>query len=534
MQVGFDKALGLGFKALQRGGGLIENTKWLKNSVGFLASSPFFDENVINGPKEKRVNPPPSGIFTALRRYVPTYGYILSLVCLGVGKLINKFLPPLEEGKAPPFLIGVAKTFIKWASTLIPLITLYSQFKGYQVEYQCPITGKILQDAAKYSDLLKTAKEGDGVYSSLLIAKNKPLRFKEIEEKVVSSTTSNVRNNVIRRIYWGPTGTGKTEAMRKNCIEIIETIGKEKVEVLSVECQALKQHIHRIMETSGDLLSLANMASEIAGEQVGEAASNIASWNTTNQVNELKKYFACVRLLAKEQLEKGEGYRFVLLLDEVDKLREFAIENRTNQNPDGEMNWELLIEISNELKALFRDPNIDLFATSNINMNEFFGLGGNYSIFRIRDQLEKTPLGPSHASIVPCQVKLDKPDLKQQSDIAAGYIMLGQKKLNETDDQFFDHSLKEIISDKMSTDRLDKETAIARIVEDEIYSKMEESKKSLFENDFRSREVEISVKDALNSLFSGSQRNNNKLTLEKIKESLLEVMVRLHQDTSGK
>lgn len=527
MQLGLDKALSFGFKAIQRGGGLLENSKSLKSVAGFLASSPLFDENIINGPKEKRVTPPPSGPLTFIRRYIPTYGYILSLVCSGLSMFLNKFFPVTQEGNNHPWYVGIAKLGTKLISVVLPLMTLYSQVKGYQIEYQCPETGKVLQNAAKYSELLEPVKN-----EQLVEAQGKPIRLKKKEEERVSETTRNARDNVVKRIYYGPTGTGKTIIMRRDAAKLIDLIGKDKIIVVPTEAQELETEIELIMKQSGgwanmaDLAGeLAGMASQSAGNTVGQVAANAASWNTTNKVGELKKYFALIKLAAAEQVQAKKGNRYVFLLDEIDKLREFAIVNRTQENnQQGEMDWDLLQEISNELKSLFRDPNIDLIATSNIHMNEFFGLSGPYQIFNNRGELEKTALGPAHASIVPTQVLLDKPDLEQQSGIAAGYIIQMQERLKENDDQFFAEDLRRLIQERMKQDSIIKEEASARIIQEKIYGDMSPETKVVFESDFRSRDVEIATSKVLNLLFSDSKRNNTKLGLKGIGDGLCDIM----------
>lgn len=532
MQVGLDKALGLGFKAIQKGGGLVENTKWLKNAAGFLASSPFFDENVINGPKEKRVSPPPSGPLTFIRRYIPTYGYILSLVCGVAYRLLNKLFPVTQgidgQVQSQSWFVGIGKTLTNLTSLVLPLLTLYSQTKGYQIEYQCPETGKVLQNATKFSDLLQTNDN-----ERLSEAVGKPIRLKKKEEEQVSDTTRNATNSVIKRIYYGPTGTGKTIIMRRDAAKLVNLTGKDKVIVLQVEGQELKTKIELIMKQTGGWMQIADLAGDVAslasegaGSTVGQVAGNVASWNSTNQVGELKKYFALIKLAAAEHVREAKGNRYLFLLDEIDKLREFAIINITPQNPKGEIDWELLQEISNELKSLFRDPNIDLIATSNIHMNEFFGLSGPYKIFNKREEIEKTALGPAHASIVPTQVLLDKPDLKQQSDIAAGYIIQRQEKLNENDDQFFDKNLVEFIQEKMREGRA-KEEVLAEIIKEKIYDSMGNEVKILFENDFRSRDVEFAAQKALNYLFTDSKRNTTKLSIEGIATGLLDIMEKI-------
>lgn len=452
------------FTGLQKGDTFVDNYPWLKTTVGFLGSSLAFDENRVWGPLEKRDKEKPKGFFTFVRRYCLANGYILgALGAIGMF-VMNKFVK-VEEGKQPGILHALGNLGTMVLTVGAPIIALYSQMKGVNVGWQCGKAGKTLSDLEKLLPSFEERKNSELVQKT----QNSPLRFRQDEKEGIENAAN--RKN-IRKIFIGPSGTGKTEAMDYVAGKIVEQEGADKVLVHKIECQKLRTLIESILQKKGQWLDLASSANSSLAE--------VVAWNSSNKVKELMTVFDGV--LIKAQEAKKQNKRYVLQLDELDKLKDFAVYEKDGHEY---IDLKMFKDISVKLKDVWDSTEkegieLDILATSNVDINKLFGVGTLFqgTLQESLKLLGESALGPTHHRLRGDQCPVSLPDPLTQARIAAVYLLKVKNDLSETDEQLFDMDILAQIRNKSSDS--EREDALTKYIYENIYQKLEKSNPQLF------------------------------------------------------
>ncbi|MBI3590190.1 MAG: hypothetical protein HY094_02290 [Candidatus Melainabacteria bacterium] len=454
--------------ALHKGATFIDRYKWMKSAVGFLGSSLVFDENKLYGPPEKRSKEKPSGITAFLRRYVLANGYIIGALAWIAKYILSKTYQP-KEGEQPSLIRSLTNlgTFI--LSIGAPIVALYSQIKGINVEWQCGEAGKVFALTDSFADNIlkpidnkKLVEEAD--YLQRIIRLDNGSDNEEgvtLQEQVESEFNASEGRKIILQ---GISQTGKSVSMRMIAGKLVKKWGLDKVIVKELNCTNMFEQIKAKLENEGGLASLlAAVPLDGAGEVKAQAAVLMSSSGTDVLVNLLKR----ISLEAKEAKEKG--LKYIVLWDELDKIWR-VVSGGGGESASYDPNLIGLVAV--EIQKLIEDKNLNIIFTSNTPALEMCTTVGGNS--------ETSPLVGLARRLHDRRIEFDYHLPHTQARIVASYLLDIQRRLKAVDAEIFDNDiLPKLIGYR---DDQDKEKKLAEVLFEQIFdrTKMSDDKKEVY------------------------------------------------------
>ena len=251
-----------------------------------------------------------------------SYGYIVSAITA----VVNFFLKrKTVEGEQPKFSTLLTKLGTNILMIATPIVTLYSQIKGFPILLQAGEEGK---DQAQLESLGGSKLELRDKDYLIKAATNPIQRFNTgcgpdgkqiiVEGRALKDEDSNLKtisnNEEIRVGLIGPQGTGKSTGSDIVVGNILKQKGKDNCVVLMLDCKKIKHVIDEHLQAQGAYEDLSQMG--------GDLIQNAMAAKKMKSTEFLTLYMKDVIQKAKEANSKNK--RFILQVDDLHILRDFA------------------------------------------------------------------------------------------------------------------------------------------------------------------------------------------------------------------
>jgi len=528
--LGADKIASGAWKAVQHGETLLKKHPALGKIVGWLGSSPVYREGDYAGPNKKEGAVRPKGILGFVRRYVTSYGYILTALSAAANFILNR---QPAEGEKSGFLMGLVKLGAQILMIGSPILTLYSQMKGFPIfsqageagkeEAQLESLGGSKLDVRDKDFLAKAATNpiqrfntGKGPDGKVIIVNGRSLKD-EHSNLISISNGREIRVGLI-----GPQGTGKSTGSDIVVGRILKQEGADNCVVLMMDCKKIKHVIEENLEAQG--------AYENLSELGGGMTQNIMALKKMKSTEMLNLYMKDIIQKAREANAKGK--RFIVQVDDIHVLRDFA--ERQNQQGQKYIDYDAFHEIMSTFNLVWEQSKkrtgieMDIIYTSNVSVAQIFGIDPND--LKQLDWLKGTVLGPIYNRLVGDQETIGMPQTYTQTKIIAAYLLEMQQYLKESDTQFFGDDLIPVVQGKSGAD---KEKALADYIFNEFYEKMRQdedqsTRYTQYTIFLEGRNMEKAIKSIKERyLFDNNTRNSSKVTLAIIEERLEDMLSNL-------
>ncbi len=422
--------------------------KWpvAKKAVGFLGTPVLYDLNKEYGPNREK---PSGGIGYYFKRYF-SWGIAVSILA-SVGSYINnKFLSSGGgEQEQPSLLKSLGALGLKVLTFGGVIGSIYSEFQKHNVWFKC---GEDAYNIATGSTFLSDIEVRE---NPKLISKtvNTPLRFNDgsggeiTNEKKDVEGLCNAKENELKAIFIGPSGTGKTEAMDLVVGSHVKR-DPDKYIVWNINGNKVAGRIQEHIEKQGSLASLvAN-----AGDDVARTYGAITQVGASKM---LTSVLAAIKVEAKRALSQGK--RLIVQFDEIDKLWNLA------KGDD-----KVIAAIAGGLSDLWDCKDLDILFASNNTLQNMLGLGDKYKTIA---DIEQSPLANLWGRMRGKVVTLSNPTLHTQARIAATYLLRLPERCGVAEAQLFDSEILNIINGKSTTE--EKEEALTKVIYDKHYKQIE-------------------------------------------------------------
>ena len=288
------------------------------------------------------------------------------------------------------------------------------------------------------------------------------------EQKEVEDILTNVRNGKrIKKFFIGGAGTGKTHTMRKICNEIIEyeanqtSSPKREVVVRTLSIPDLGKRI------AGTNSWLGNVQEAASALQVQGADAALGLFKNNPQTTLLH----CLSGISDEiEAAHKQGKRYVLQLDEIDKIWTLAKNPETNKLEAG----GIVSEIALQLQQILEYENLDIILTSNAEASRMMGLDELVAEGKNEQSLPSQLVGLIDR-INKIRTNMTTPDYDTQSRITAAYLMELKRTTNKTYEQLFANEILDQIPNYGSLPEQDFEDKLATLLYKDIYQSTDPS-----------------------------------------------------------
>lgn len=472
---------------------LLEKWPIARRVVGALGTPVFYDLNKEYGPKRQV---PEKGIGYFFKRYF-SWGIAVSILA-AIGSFFDKRFSSLREGEQPTLIRALISFGLRVFTFGGIGASLYSEFQKQNVWFKCGEDAFNIATGSGFLEDIEVRKNQDLIPKTI----DSPLRFndgssgEENEDKDIRGLC-NAREDDLKAIFIGPSGTGKTEAMDLIAGTHVKR-NPDRYVVWNINGNKVAGRIQEYLEKQSGLANLFGSANEDIAKTYGALTQVSASKLLTSVL-------AAIRVEAKRA--KSEGKRLIVQFDEIDKLWNLA------KGDD-----KVMAAIAGGLSDLWECKDLDIMFASNTTLQKMLGLGDRY---RTIDDIEQSPLANMWGRMRGKVISVSNPALITQSKIIATYLLKLPKKYGVAEQQLFDDEILSVISNKSPEAR---ERDLAELIYMKLYKPLQEDEKEKRIYCYLSgRDLMIAITNKLltnNLLEDGKIVSGRKITLNMVCEEI--------------
>lgn len=353
------------------------------------------------------------------------WGDLISIVG-AIGWIVSSFISRLGGGKDQEGASqeSTLKSWLKFGFKVLTIVGAPSAWLGRQKEFHFkefldPAIARKVSLARIKSDLVRDFDVEKDNYSRFL-------RYNEGIWKVLRSLHKVKDGQYVQKFLTGPSGTGKTQAVKMICSKIKKDAKAKGQEVVIREMNVprlLKEIDSQVKEDS-----YLGQALEISG---ATGTANVVKRDTLEMLDT-----AIATIEDEINASREIGQRCIFVLDEVDQI--FQIEKIREQHENRTLDWEKLKSIMKRLQRMLDEGFGDVIMTSNEDVEYF----------------EKLPIHPDAqksrdgflSRIQAKRLYIGIPDAETQSAIISAYLLAvcDNRKIEEVFDNEIISRLKEL------------------------------------------------------------------------------------------